>query len=155
MPPRGAKLPGSVLPPGSPGISPSGTCQRIFPLFRSYAVSCDHGGPIADSPLEKLLKKSTGESYATNPAGAPGIAAGAAGPRAGPAASGGAAGAPALAPPPRRPGAVPGAYRRVNTGSSFETMKNIPRCGLIAELPQFAPPLWPGIWMVPFKLGGV
>src|SRR6185436_19735951 len=51
-PPRGAKLPCSVLPPGKPAISPSGTCQTIFPVLRSYAVICDHGGPIADRPLE-------------------------------------------------------------------------------------------------------
>src|SRR3954451_10201011 len=37
-PPRGAKLPCSVLPPGRLEISPSGTCHRILPLFRSYAV---------------------------------------------------------------------------------------------------------------------
>src|SRR5262249_22267765 len=40
-------------------------------------------------------------------------------------------------------------------GSSFETMKNVPLVGLIAELPQFAPPLCPGSSTVPFRLGGV
>src|SRR5580765_8342562 len=49
-PPRGAKLPCSVLASGSPGISPFGTCQTIFPLLRSYAVICDQGGPSADKP---------------------------------------------------------------------------------------------------------
>ena len=32
-------------------MSPFGFCQRIVPLLRSYAVICDHGGPIADSPV--------------------------------------------------------------------------------------------------------
>jgi hypothetical protein len=35
---------------GRPAISPLGICHRIVPLWRSYAVRVDHGGPIAGSP---------------------------------------------------------------------------------------------------------
>ena len=33
---------------------------------------------------------------------------------------------------------------KVIVANSLETMNNLPLCGSSAELPQFAPPLWPG-----------
>src|SRR5206468_3660001 len=77
---------------------------------------------------------------------------------------------PAPAPPPRPPappprGAAgaqflnppvePGAINLIPIGSSFETMYIVPFAGSTAELPQLAPPLLPGIWIVPRILGGV
>src|SRR5207344_2968462 len=65
------------------------------------------------------------------------------------------AGAPAATPPRPRPVGVPGGTIASSVGSSFETMKKVPFVGLIAELPQLAPPLWPGISIDPCMLGGV
>src|SRR5438093_9690305 len=93
------------------------------------------------------------------PRPAPSAAAGAA---LGPA---GAAPRAAGAPPPRPPAAggaqfrhpalEPGAFNLIPMGSSFDTMYIVPLLGLTAELPQLAPPLLPGIWIVPRMLGGV
>src|SRR3954453_18532236 len=33
---------------GRPATVPFGTCHLISPVLRSYAVSCDHGAPIAE-----------------------------------------------------------------------------------------------------------
>src|SRR5437868_4239645 len=57
-------------------------------------------------------------------------------------------------PPPRAPPAPGGViFRRV--GSSLDTMYIVPFAGSTAELPQLAPPLWPGSSIVPRMLGGV
>ena len=48
----------STLAPGGGVTPPSGTCHLISPVFRSYAVSCDHGGPIAVIALDGLSMKS-------------------------------------------------------------------------------------------------
>src|SRR6185369_12184255 len=65
-PPRGAWLPVPVTG-ASLLTSPSGICHRIVPLLRSYAVICDHGGPIADKPVLGWIMKSTGATYGTKP----------------------------------------------------------------------------------------
>src|SRR5262245_1527961 len=41
------------------------------------------------------------------------------------------------------------------TGRFFDTTYISPLIGSTAELAQFAPPLWPGISIEPWKLGGV
>ena len=48
-------------------MPPSGTCHLISPVFRSYAVISDHGGPIAVIPFDGLSMKSYGEVYRTGP----------------------------------------------------------------------------------------
>src|SRR5262249_11941529 len=60
-------------------------------------------------------------------------------------------------PPRPRPvcGAVPGGKSLIYVGISFDTTYNVPFVGSIAELPQLAPPLWPGISIDPFRLRGV
>src|SRR6188508_306118 len=47
---------------GRPATVPFGTCHLISPVFRSYAVSCDHGGPIADRFM-LVSQKSIGDRY--------------------------------------------------------------------------------------------
>src|SRR5690606_5413622 len=113
--------------------SPFGTCHSITPSLRSYAVSCDHGGPIAERPLLCNMK-SIGTVYGTKSSPAFGT---------GP-------------PPPNGP--LPPPWRSCRlavVGSSFETTYILPLTGSTAPLPQFAPPLWPGIMIVPCRLGGV
>src|SRR5262249_43332543 len=39
-------------------------------------------------------------------------------------------------------------------GCSLDTTYMVPLFGSTADNPQFAPPLLPGIWMVPCRLGG-
>src|SRR5580765_4787777 len=56
------------------------------------------------------------------------------------------------APPPR---GAPGSTSVISVGCSFDTMYMVPFVGSTADRPQFDPPLWPGISIVPFKLGGV
>src|SRR6185503_11314093 len=63
--------------------------------------------------------------------------------------------APARPPARPRPVGAPGGTIAISVGISFETIKNVPLEGLIAELPQFAPPLCPGISIDPCMLGGV
>ena len=58
-------------------------------------------------------------------------------------------------PPPPLPPPAPGVVIRKSVGSSLEEMYIVPFSGSTAELPQFAPPLWPGIWIEPLMLGGV
>src|SRR5690606_25532085 len=134
-PPRGAWLPVLRMPRSARNdTSPFGTCHMIVPVFRSYAVSCDHGGPIAERPLLCSMK-SFGTVYGTKSSSAFG---------------GGCVAAPAAPcgpPPASRSSAV--------VGSSFETTNSLPANGSTATLPQFAPPLWPGIITVPRRLGGV
>src|SRR5260370_35372526 len=43
----------------------------------------------------------------------------------------------------------------MNVGISFDPIYIVPFDGSTAELPQLAPPLWPGISIVPRRLGGV
>src|SRR5262249_10189238 len=63
---------------------------------------------------------------------------------------------PPRAPPPRAPRPpAPGSTILRYVGSSFETIYMVPFVGSTAELPQLAPPLWPGNSIVPFMLGGV
>src|SRR5690606_40533008 len=62
---RGAWLPVPVMPCAARELtSPFGICHSITPSLRSYAVICDHGGPIAESPLLCSMK-STGDVYGT------------------------------------------------------------------------------------------
>src|SRR5690606_4890114 len=132
-PPRGAWLPVPVMPCAASELtSPFGICHSITPSLRSYAVIWDHGGPIAESPLLCSMK-STGDVYGT---------------KSGPAFGG--------VPPPNGPPPPPSATTScTRVGSSFETTYILPLTGSTAELPQFAPPLWPGSITVPSRLGGV
>jgi hypothetical protein len=61
-PPRGMCAPESAgmleFDPGGGVTPPSGTCHLISPVLRSYAVSSDHGGPMATMPLVGLCRKS-------------------------------------------------------------------------------------------------
>src|SRR3954454_3736409 len=45
---------------GRPATVPFGTCHLISPVLRSYAVNCDHGGPLADRFM-LVSQKSMGE----------------------------------------------------------------------------------------------
>ena len=47
-----------------PVVLPSGTRHLISPVLRSYAVMCDHGGPIAAMPFAGLRRKSYGTDVA-------------------------------------------------------------------------------------------
>src|SRR5579862_9293543 len=49
---------------GIPKTPPFGTCHLIVPVFRSIAVSCDHGGLIGESPLLICVMKLYGTVYA-------------------------------------------------------------------------------------------
>src|SRR6185503_2279911 len=49
----------------------------------------------------------------------------------------------------------PGEVIPINVGCSLETTYMNPRSGSTADLPQLVPPLWPGISIEPFMLGGV
>ena len=57
--PRGKCAPESAGKPG-PGVVPSGTRHLISPVFKSYAVSSENGGPKAPMPFVGLRKKSYG-----------------------------------------------------------------------------------------------
>src|SRR5271154_5511304 len=57
-------------------------------------------------------------------------------------------------PPRPRPGGR-GNSSLIVIGSSFDTIYIVPLTGSAAGLPQLAPPLFPGISIVPIRLGGV
>src|SRR5688572_14209785 len=100
------------------------------------------GGPARPAPLPG--------APGAPPPGAPARAAPP--PRGGALAGAGQGPAPPPTPPPRAP---PGGMSVISVGCSFETMYIMPFCGSTAERPQFVPPLWPGIWTEPRRLGGV
>jgi hypothetical protein len=55
-PPLGQKLPVSWIPFSARlATSPNGTFHLIDPVFRSYAVSEDHGGLIAGNPSLEFM----------------------------------------------------------------------------------------------------
>src|SRR5262245_46507037 len=124
---------------------PCGTCHKTSPVLRSYAVSCDHGGPMIDRPptpsgVVPVVRKSYGALYSTKPSGRYARGAGVDG-AAGPASPRPRPPAAPRPPAPPRPRLAPGSMILSNVGSSFETMYIVPFAGSTAELPQLAPPL--------------
>src|SRR5262245_60304658 len=76
-PPLGMCDPESDLIPSSEGAvtPPCGTRHLISPVFKSYAVISDQGGPIAVMPFVGLCMKSYGDVYRTGPLDAASFAA--------------------------------------------------------------------------------
>src|SRR5260370_19147472 len=104
----------------------------MLPLFRSYAVSVDHGGPMDARPVLTVMKL-MGALYRMNPSGSDEARAG----------------------PVSQAFTCAGSYSLSSVGSSLVIKYKNPFTGFTATLPHFAPPLWPGNQHIPLHLCGL